>query len=59
MTWAGPSMNDHPTHLPADAAEAAAPQLPVDAGLPDPSQVVAMEKQVVPFVPAWGWMDMC
>lgn len=51
-------MNNALTDLPADAAEAAAPQLPVDAGLPDPSQVVGVEKQVVPFLPAWCGMDM-
>lgn len=41
-------------HLPADAAEAAAPQLPVDARLPDPCQVITVEEEVVPFFPAWG-----
>lgn len=41
-------------HLPADAAEAAAPQSPVDARLPDPRQVITVEEEVVPFFPAWG-----
>lgn len=41
-------------HLPADAAEAAAPQSPVDARLPDPRQVITVEEEVVPFFPALG-----
>lgn len=41
-------------HLPADAAEAAAPQSPVDARLPDLRQVITVEEEVVPFFPALG-----
>lgn len=40
------------SYLPAYAAKAAAPQPAADACLPDPSQVITVEEQVIPFFPA-------